>query len=142
MRSLDQQTILVTGSTDGLGREVARGLAGAGAAVLLHGRDETRAQSTLDQIREQTGNQRLSFYLADFSSLAEVRQLAERVEADQDRLDVLVNNAGIALADGERRLSRDGHELTFAVNYLSHFLLTSLLLPMLRRSAPARIINV
>jgi NAD(P)-dependent dehydrogenase (short-subunit alcohol dehydrogenase family) len=116
MRSLDQQAILVTGSTDGLGREVARGLAGAGAAVLLHGRDETRAQSTLDQIREQTGNQRLSFYLADFSSLAEVRQLAERVEADQDRLDVLVNNAGIALADGERRLSRDGHELTFATS--------------------------
>jgi NAD(P)-dependent dehydrogenase (short-subunit alcohol dehydrogenase family) len=80
--------------------------------------------------------------VADLSSLAEVRGLAQQVQSDHERLDVLVNNAGIALAERERQRSADGYELTFAVNYLSHFLLTTLLLPLLERSSPSRIVNV
>jgi NAD(P)-dependent dehydrogenase (short-subunit alcohol dehydrogenase family) len=138
-------TVLVTGATDGLGRRVAGELAATGATVLLHGRARVRCEQTLEQIRDATGNERLHPYLADFSSLDEVRRLAEAVDAQQERLDVLINNAGIGggrRGERERALSRDGHELRFQVNYLAGFLLARRLLPLLRRSAPARIVNV
>jgi len=136
----DEATILITGATDGLGRRVALDLAGKGATVLLHGRDPERLEAALEDVREQTGNEKPGSYLADLSSLAEVRTLAEQVLSHYNRLDVLINNAGVIV--GERRESEDGYELTFAVNYLAHFLLTSQLLPLLRGSAPARIVNV
>ncbi|WUH99411.1 SDR family NAD(P)-dependent oxidoreductase [Spirillospora sp. NBC_00431] len=136
MRSIDQQTILITGATDGLGRALAAELAAEGATVLVHGRDDQRGKATLAEI-----GGRASWYRADLSSLAETRALAEAVRADHPRLDVLVNNAGIG-NDGPRRESADGHELTFQVNYLSGYLLTRLLLPALVASAPARIVNV
>jgi NAD(P)-dependent dehydrogenase (short-subunit alcohol dehydrogenase family) len=142
VRPIDQQVILVTGSTDGLGRQVARELAARGATVLLHGRDDGRVQATVDEIRRATGDERLRGYVADLSSLAEVRRLADEVARDNERLDVLVNNAGIGGGSGEREESADGYELRFAVNYLAGFLLTNLLLPLLRASAPARIVNV
>jgi NAD(P)-dependent dehydrogenase (short-subunit alcohol dehydrogenase family) len=138
----DPRTILITGSTDGLGRACAADLAASGATVLIHGRDGERAGGAVDEIREETGSDRLHACAADLGSLEEVRALAARLGREEERLDVLVNNAGIALGDEQRRLSADGHELTFAVNYLSHFLLTALLLPLLERSAPARIVNV
>jgi NAD(P)-dependent dehydrogenase (short-subunit alcohol dehydrogenase family) len=140
MRDAAEISVLVTGATDGLGRRVARELAGMGAAVLLHGRSPERLEATLEEVRSQTGSEKLGSYLADLSSLGEVRGLAKRILSEQDRLDVLVNNAGII--SREREESGDGHELTFAVNYLSHFLLTGLLLPLLRDSAPARVVNV
>jgi len=140
VRDAAQATVLVTGATDGLGRRVARELAGMGATVLLHGRNPERLEATLEELRGETGSEKLGSYLADLSSLGEVRGLAERVLSEQDRLDVLVNNAGIISRGREE--SGDGHELTFAVNYLSHFLLTGLLLPLLRESAPARVVNV
>jgi NAD(P)-dependent dehydrogenase (short-subunit alcohol dehydrogenase family) len=140
MRDLDGATILVTGATDGLGKRVARELAGKGATVLLHGRNSERLEAALEHIRKETGSERLGSYLADLSSLAQVRALAERILSDQIRLDVLINNAGVIVR--ERKESEDGFELTFAVNYLAHFLLTSLLSPLLRDSAPARIVNV
>jgi NAD(P)-dependent dehydrogenase (short-subunit alcohol dehydrogenase family) len=140
MRELEGETILVTGATDGLGRRVALMLAGRGATVLLHGRSRERLEATLEEVRAETGSEKLRYYLADFSSLGEVRGLAGQIISDAGRLDVLVNNAGIIAR--EREESTDGYELTFAVNYLSHFLLTSLLLPLLRDSAPARIVNV
>ena len=140
MDRLDEQKILVTGATDGLGKEVARELAGRGATVLFHGRDGNRAESAVREVSKETGSDRLQYYLADLSSLEEVHALAEEVRSRHDRLDVLVNNAGVIVP--ERKESRDGIELTFAVNYLSHFLLTRLLLPLLRRSAPARVVNV
>jgi NAD(P)-dependent dehydrogenase (short-subunit alcohol dehydrogenase family) len=143
VRPIDQQVVLVTGSTDGLGRSVARGLAARGASVLVHGRDEERTRSTVAQVREATGNGSVHGYAADLSALANVRRLAEEVERDHERLDVLVNNAGIGGGrEGRREESEDGYELRFAVNYLATFLLTSLLLPLLRRSAPARVVNV
>ena len=140
MADTDGAMVLITGATDGLGRRVARDLAASGATVLLHGRDKERADTTAREIREETNNDKLRYYLADFSSLDEVRRLAEEVRADHDRLDVLINNAGVFAR--ERAVSGDGHELTFAVNYLAPFLLTHLLVPLLRGSAPARVVNV
>lgn len=135
--------VLVTGSTDGVGRYVAAKLAEAGARVLIHGRDRPRAETLIEEIRQAGGN--ASFYPADFSSLAAVRGLTEAVLRDCDRLDLLVNNAGIGagrVVFPRRQESADGHELRFAVNYLSGFLLTRLLLPLLQDSAPSRIVNV
>jgi NAD(P)-dependent dehydrogenase (short-subunit alcohol dehydrogenase family) len=139
------EVILVTGSTDGLGRALAHELAARGSRVLLHGRDPEKGEATAREIREATGNEPLAFYLADFSSLAQVRGLAEQILAEHERLDVLVNNAGIGTAwrgRSKREVSEDGYELRFAVNYLAPFLLTRLLLQLLVRSAPARIVNV
>jgi len=145
MRPLAEQVILITGATDGLGKAVAIQLARTGATLLLHGRDEARGQQTLEEIRAQTGNTRLQWYRADFSQLSQVRTLADRLAREQERLDVLVNNAGIGTTlpgGGTRQESEDGYELRFAVNYLAPFLLTRLLLPTLRQSAPARIVTV
>jgi NAD(P)-dependent dehydrogenase (short-subunit alcohol dehydrogenase family) len=145
MRPLNEQVILITGATDGLGRAVAFELASAGATVLLHGRDDRRGQDTLDKIRTRTSNPRLHWYRADLSSLKEVHELATSVTSRHERLDVLVNNAGVGSTlpgDGKRMESTDGFELRFAVNYLATFLLTRLLQPLLEKSAPARIVNV
>ena len=136
MLPVNRQTILVTGSTDGLGRALAGELVSRGATVLLHGRSEGRLEETQREVGGATT------YLADFSSLEQVRRLVSALERENERLDVLVNNAGIGGGDGRREESAEGYELRFAVNYLAHFLLTSLLLPLLRRSAPARIVNV
>lgn len=133
--------ILVTGSTNGLGREVALRLGDAGAQIIVHGRSRERGMEVVNQIERQGGSAR--FYQADFASLAEVRKFAETILHDYDRLDVLINNAGIWLMRKDsRQVSADGHELHFAVNYLSHFLLTRMLLPRLIASAPSRIVNV
>jgi NAD(P)-dependent dehydrogenase (short-subunit alcohol dehydrogenase family) len=144
MRPLDRQTILITGATDGLGRALAAELAGEGAALLIHGRDEAKGRETIEDIRARTANENLHWLRADLALLDEVRALAEEVGRGHERLDVLVNNAGIGTSEGGggRMESRDGHELRFAVNYLAGYLLTRLLLPLLERSAPARIVNV
>jgi NAD(P)-dependent dehydrogenase (short-subunit alcohol dehydrogenase family) len=145
MRPLAEQKILITGATDGLGRGVATELARAGATLLLHGRDEARGAATLQEIRERTGNDALSYYNADFESLAQVRALADRILAEHEQLHTLVNNAGIGSTlpgGGERMVSADGYELRFAVNYLAAFLLTQQLVPLLFKSAPGRIVNV
>src|ERR1700685_4009886 len=127
----DGKTVLITGSTDGVGRCVARKLAEAGTKVLVHGRDRDRGESVVAEISRQGGRAR--FYRADLSSLAEVRHLAQAIQRDEARLDVLINNAGIGTGGGgQRQTSTDGHELRFAVNYLSVFLLTRLLLPLLK----------
>jgi NAD(P)-dependent dehydrogenase (short-subunit alcohol dehydrogenase family) len=143
MSALKGKTILVTGSTDGVGRYVAGKLGAAGARVLVHGRDRERGQSVVEAIR-RSGYDTAVFYAADLSSLAEVRKLAALIRDNHDRLDVLINNAGIGSANEgrQRRTSADGHELRFAVNYLAGVLLTRLLLPLVKASAPARIVNV
>ena len=135
--------VLITGSTDGVGRYVAGELAKQGAHVLIHGRDASRAKALIEDIKASGGVAPV-FYRADLSSLAGARQLAEAVKADHKRLDVLVSNAGIGSQNGgsHRQESADGHELRFAVNYLSGFLLAHLLLPLLEAAAPSRIVNV
>jgi NAD(P)-dependent dehydrogenase (short-subunit alcohol dehydrogenase family) len=135
-----ERVILITGSTDGLGREVALALARPGTHLLVHGRNAERGEEVVRAVTEAGGSAR--FYRADLAGLADVRALAAQVLRDHDRLDVLVNNAGIWLEGEDRQVSAEGHELHFAVNYLSHYLLTRELLPLLRRSAPARIVNV
>lgn len=144
MQTVDNQVILVTGATDGLGKQVAHNLALRGASVLFHGRNREKGEAALEEIRDRTGNQKLLYYNSDLSSLDEVRRLSEQIQADQARLDVLINNAGIGtgMRRARREKSRDGYELRFAVNYLATFLLTHRLLPLLRQSATARIINV
>ncbi len=140
---MDGKTVLITGSTDGVGRYVAARLAAAGANVLIHGRDRARAKTLADEIRGQ-GHIEPIFYQADLSSLAGARRLAAAVLAGHQRLDVFISNAGIGSRSlgSERQTSADGHELRFAVNYLSGFLLAHLLLPLLKASAPSRIVNV
>jgi len=140
--NLDGKTALITGSTDGVGRHVAARLAAAGAKVLVHGRDRERAKTLIEQIARQGGQ--ATFYHADLASLAGTRRLAENVTADHERLDIFISNAGIGSRSlgAERRISADGHELRFAVNYLSGFLLARLLLPLIQASTPARIVNV
>ncbi|MFP3947874.1 MAG: SDR family NAD(P)-dependent oxidoreductase [Longimicrobiales bacterium] len=135
------RVILVTGSTSGLGREVALRLAEEGAHIIVHGRNEERGREVVRQIEEETPGS-AAFYRADLASNAEINELADRILEDYDRLDVLLNNAGIYLNPEGRVLSQDGYELRFHVNYLSHFLLTERLLPLLRESAPSRIVNV
>jgi NAD(P)-dependent dehydrogenase (short-subunit alcohol dehydrogenase family) len=140
---LKDKTVLVTGSTDGVGRLVTRLLARQGAHILIHGRDRYRGKQVVDQIQAvRTGS--AIFLRADFSSLAEVRRLAKVVAQTGNRLDVLINNAGIGSggARGKRETSQDGHELRFALNYLAGFLLTRLFLPLMLASKPARIVNV
>lgn len=139
------QVILVTGSTDGIGKQTAHDLAKMGATLLLHGRNQERGEATLQEIYSATANERLEYYLADFSSLADVRRLAAAVQAKHNSLDILINNAGIGagkLTETKRVLSQDGYELRLAVNYLAPFLLTHLLLPCLRNAVPSRIINI
>jgi NAD(P)-dependent dehydrogenase (short-subunit alcohol dehydrogenase family) len=131
---------LITGSTDGVGRYVAGRLAADGARVIIHGRDRARGEAVVQQITKEGGDARL--LVADLSSLAEVRSLAEAVQRDSDGLDALINNAGIGTSGARRELSADGFELRFAVNYLAGFLLTRLLLPALESRASSRIVNV
>ena len=138
--TLGGKTILVTGSTDGVGRWVAQRLAADGARVLVHGRDRKRGEALIETIAK--GGGAATFVPADLSSLANVRDLADAVQRETDSLDVLVNNAGIGTAGNAREVSADGFELRFAVNYLAGFLLTRLLLPLLEKRAPSRIVNV
>jgi NAD(P)-dependent dehydrogenase (short-subunit alcohol dehydrogenase family) len=137
------KTVFITGSTDGVGRYVALQLAAQGANLLIHGRDAARGNEVVDQIT-RGGKGKATFYQADLASLAETRKLADRVKADHKRLDIFISNAGIGSRNmgPERRISADGHELRFAINYLAGFLLAYALLPIIKVAAPARIVNV
>ncbi len=137
---LKGKTILVTGSTDGVGRWVAERLGARGARVLVHGRDRKRGEALIESIKQ--GGGAATFLPADLSSLVNIRDLADAVRRETDTLDVLVNNAGIGTDGNARQVGADGFELRFAVNYLAGFLLTRLLLPLLETRAPSRIVNV
>ncbi len=144
----EERTIVITGATDGLGKALASELAPGAGRLILHGRDEQKGRALLEELRPRSTGE-LEWRRADLSSLDEVRDLADSL-LDEDRIDVLVNNAGIGTTaegaaergDGDREESGDGYELRFAVNYLAPFLLTRMLLPLIERSAPARIVNV
>ncbi len=142
MANSSEKTALTTGSSDGVGRVVAKRLGEGGWRVLVHGRDHARGERVVAEIKDAGGS--AEFLAADLSSLADVRRLADAVRKATKRLDLLVNNAGIGSGgpQGTRQTSADGYELRFAVNYLAGFLLTHLLLPLIEQSAPARIVNV
>jgi NAD(P)-dependent dehydrogenase (short-subunit alcohol dehydrogenase family) len=135
----EQRTIVITGATDGLGKGLASALAPTGARLILHGRNEEKGEALLEELEPRATGE-LDFRLAHFKSLDEVRDLADSM-LEEDRIDVLVNNAGIGTA-GPREESDDGYELTFQVNYLAPFLLTRRLLPLIKSTAPSRIVNV
>ena len=135
-----RQTILITGATDGLGRRVAERLASPDVLLLVHGRNAERGRSLVDEIAAEGGQ--AQFYQADFDALDAVRAVAAAIAADHAHIDVHVNNAGIAVVDGTRRLSADGCERHFAVNYLAAFLFTESLLPRLGGARASRVINV
>jgi len=137
---MQNKVCLITGATNGIGRATAFALAQKGATVIIVGRNEERCQNTVATIKTETGNPGVDFLLADLSVQAQVRQLAEDFKSRYGRLDVLVNNAGVI--NIFRQLSADGIEMNFAVNHLSYFLLTNLLLDTLKASAPARVVNV
>jgi retinol dehydrogenase-12 len=136
--SIAGQTILVTGATSGIGIETARALAKKGATVVVGARDARRGQAVVDEI--VAGGGRAELLEIDMASLASIRQAGDRILAAYPKLDVLVNNAGTAVSG--RRLSPDGHELTWATNFLGPFLLTRLLLPLLKKSERPRVVNV
>jgi retinol dehydrogenase 12 len=138
--SMQGKVVLVTGATSGIGAATAEGLARLGARVFIHGRNPDRTAATVQHIQQATGNADLEPVLADFSNLASVRLLSGVVQQRTDRLDVLLNNAGAMYPDFRETV--DGIEQTVAVNHLAPFLLTRLLLDLLKKSAPARVVTV
>jgi NAD(P)-dependent dehydrogenase (short-subunit alcohol dehydrogenase family) len=137
---MTEPIILVTGSTDGIGKATARELAARGARVILHGRNPEKGHAVLREIQRETGSRDLDLIIADLSLWKNVIRLAEEVSSASGRLDVLVNNAGVF--EPVRKLTTDGVEMTLAVNYLAPFLLTHNLLPLLKRSTGSRVVNV
>lgn len=137
---MDGKTVLITGATDGIGKQAAKELASMGATTVLVGRSEEKCRQAVEEVNEFSGNPQASYLLADLSSMGAVRKLAEDFRAGHRRLDVLVNNAGGAFLN--RQVTKDGFEKTFALNHLAYFLLTKLLLDMLKANAPSRVINV
>jgi NAD(P)-dependent dehydrogenase (short-subunit alcohol dehydrogenase family) len=140
LKSLDGAVVLVTGATSGLGLAAAEGFARLGASVRLLARSQERGERAREAITQRTGNRDILVSLCDLSDLDSIRDFVAGFHVEESRLDVLVNNAGAMLH--ERRLSAEGIEMTFATNVLGPFLLTNLLLELLKASAPARIVNV
>ena len=138
--SMKGKIVLITGATSGIGRETALGLARKGATLVLVGRSREKLGRTISEIAAQTGNQQIDSLVCDLTSMESVRKLAGDFKAKYQRLDVLINNAGETV--NERRVTVDGYEYTLALDHLSHFLLTSLLMDIIKKSAPSRIINV
>ena len=131
---------MITGGSTGIGKETALGLARQGATVIIVNQNRVRGEAALTEIKALSGNGNIELMLADLSKMASVRDLAARVKAQYHRLDLLINNAGIVAL--ERELTIDGYERTFAVNHLAPFLLTNLLLDLLKKTAGSRIINL
>ena len=140
MSDMTGKVCLVTGASSGIGFETAKALADKGATVVTVSRSSGSGEQKTEAIRRQTNNRQVYFMPADLSSQAEIRRLAEEFQEKFERLDVLVNNAGLFVQ--ERTTTVDGYELTFALNHLAYFLLTNLLLETVKQSAPARIVNV
>lgn len=134
------RTCVVTGATSGIGFETARGIARQGACVVIVGRNPDKCRGAVESIRQDTGNPNVDFLVADLSAQADIRRVAGEIEARCPRLHVLVNNVGGLFLNGQ--VSADGIEMTLALNHLGPYLLTRLVLPILRASAPARIVNV
>jgi len=138
--NLENKRILISGATDGIGKQTALEVAKMNAEIIIHGRDEDRIFETIKMIKEKTGNEKIHGILADFASLSAVNSLADEIIKNFDSIDVLFNNAAEII--NERTMTEDGFETQFQVNYLSHFLLTEKLLPLLNASEGSRVLNV
>lgn len=140
MTDMKGKTCIITGATSGIGKETALGLGNLGAKIVFTSRNKERGTAVRKELVDRSGNSDIEFILCDLSSLQSVRECADRFKGEHTRLDVLINDAGTW--ERGRILSKDGIEMTFAVNHLAHFLLTNLLLDLLKKSAPSRIISV
>jgi retinol dehydrogenase-12 len=138
--SMNGKVVLITGSSSGIGLETAKKIAEQGAEVILVARNEDKLKEAIATIKTATGNDKLKYYTADFSSQKSIRALAERIKKDYTKLDVLLNNAGGVFPNFQ--LSEDGLEMTIATNHFAYFLLTNLLLDLLKKADSARIVNV
>ncbi|MBD0354155.1 MAG: SDR family NAD(P)-dependent oxidoreductase, partial [Rubrobacteraceae bacterium] len=137
---MGEKVCLITGATSGIGKATAMGLANMGASVVMVGRDRGKGEAVMAETKEKSGNASVDLMLADVSSQEEIRRLADEFKEAYPLLDVLINNAGVFRS--KRLTTADGIEMTFAVNHLAYFLLTNLLLDVLKASAPSRIVNV
>lgn len=133
------KVVFITGSTDGIGKQTAIDLSNAGYKVLIHGRNLKKVRNTVDELKSKY-NSKAEGFVADFSSLNEVKKLANELLKKFECIDVLINNAGVYMK--QKTITIDGYESTFQINHLSHFLLTNLLLPQIIKSNDGRIINV
>lgn len=129
---MEHKIILVTGASDGIGKETAKALAMQGHTIILHGRNKQKTQAVYEEIKAETGNDKIDMLLADFLSFAEVKRFADSVKQKYDHLDVLVNNAGAQFTD-KRETTNEGHEKTMVINVFAPFLLTTLLLDLLKK---------
>lgn len=138
---MESKTILVTGSTDGIGKITATTLAKQGHTVIIHGRNKSKAEKVCQEIKSVTGNNKIDFVIADLLQMADIKRMAEEFKKKYTQLDVLINNAG-AIFGKEREITKEGFEKTITLNLFAPFLLTQLLLPTLEKSKSARIINL
>jgi len=136
-----KKTILITGASDGVGKETAKTLAKQGHTVIIHGRDKQKTQAVFEEIKAETGNNNIDYMVADFLSLAEIKAFADKFKQKYDCLDVLINNAGAQFTD-KREVTDEGHEKTMVINLFAPFLLTTLLLDVLKKSPSARVVTV
>ena len=140
MRNINQRTILITGSTDGMGKEVARLLLKKGEHVIIHGRNKQRAENIVMELKKDTGTDNIDYVWADFTKLDEIRDMSKQIHELIDHIDILINNAGVY--QEEKQVTEEGFEYTFIINHLSHFLLTYLLLDLIKKGYHSRIVNV
>lgn len=138
---MDSKTILITGSTDGIGKVTAKALAKQGHHIIIHGRNKEKAITVSNEIKSETGNSKVDFILADLLSLADIKRMATEFKSKYEKLDVLINNAG-AVSGKERLISKDGIERTMALNVFAPLLLSELLIEVLAKSSEARIVNL
>lgn len=138
---MEPKIILITGASDGIGKETAKTLAKQGHQIIIHGRNRQKTESAFEEIKRETGNQNIDMYVADFLLLAEVKKFAEAIIQKYNRLDVLINNAGAQFTD-KRETTSEGHEKTMVINVFAPFLLTNLLLNLLSKSKSARVVTV
>ncbi|MCW3125594.1 MAG: hypothetical protein JWO03_1252 [Bacteroidetes bacterium] len=137
---MKDKTVLITGGNAGIGFATAESLAAQGAEIIIASRNETKLKEAVAALQNKTGNKKIKYYVADFSSQKSIRSLAEQIKKDYDKIDVLINNAGGVFPDF--KLSEDGLEMTIATNHFAYFLLTNLLLELIKKSDYARIVNV
>lgn len=138
---MEPKVILITGASDGVGKQTAKTLAKQGHTIILHGRNKQKTQAAFEEIKQESGNNNIEMFTADFLSLADVKRFADQIKKKHDHLDVLINNAGAQFTD-ERETTAEGHEKTMVINVFAPFLLTKLLLDLLKESKSARVVTV
>jgi NAD(P)-dependent dehydrogenase (short-subunit alcohol dehydrogenase family) len=137
---MDDKIVMITGANSGIGKETARVLADRGATIIMICRNKERGETALRELKEKTGSDKIELYLADLTEPDTIHDVVDKFKENHSRLDVLINNAGLTI--NEREITSLGYERTFATNHLGHFLLTQLLLDILKQSKPSRIVNV